>query len=261
MTKKIIGSMRLPENFETLVAWLKMAHGLGINWIDTAWIYGRSEVEKRLGPALAQLKKEGIAFKIQTKIWTSKYREVQEVFQQQLKALGLTKVDALLLHRPSWNFQDDINAWKILGELQKEKLVDTIGVSNYEKDMIEILIAETGIKPAINQIELSVSNFRDDRVFYARKKQIEIQAWSAFGNNVKANLTHPKVKALAQKYQVAPGTILASFLTSQNIILIHASFKKDHLKESLTPVSLSEAEILELKSLNIYDNKFSEMFP
>lgn len=259
--KNIIGTIRVPETHIEIKDWLKQAHKVGINWIDTAWVYGRSDVEQKIGKAIEELRIENnIIFKIQSKIWTTFYKKTPEIFHKQLAALKIGKIDSMLLHRPALNFLEDLEAWKELIKLQKQGLVETIGVSNYEKDQILLMTKATGVQPAINQIELSVSNFREDRVFFAHQNKIEVQAWSVFGKDVHKNLNHLIVQKLATKYEVAPGTILTSFLTSQQIIPIHASFKTQHLIESINTIKLTQEEIQELKQINCYDNKSSELY-
>ena len=259
--KKLLGTMRLPETMDQTVEWLREAHKLGINWIDTAKVYGGGEVEVVLGEALEILREEGITFKIQTKIWTDDYKIIKKAFKKQLANLRMDKVDALLLHRPSRNLDVDIKAWRHLIEFKEQGLTDIIGVSNYDKDMIIAFEMETGVCPSINQIELSVSNFRDDRVYFANFKKIEIQSWTSFGNNVKRNIESEIVQSLSKKYNAAPGTILASFLSTQGIIVMNASFNPEHLKETINTIELTEEEIFELKKLNRYDNKFGETYP
>ncbi len=47
-----------------------------------------------------------------------------------------------------------VETWKAFVELQQEGLVRSIGVSNFEAEHLERVIAETGVTPAINQVEL-----------------------------------------------------------------------------------------------------------
>ena len=237
---------------------IKTAIDAGYHGIDSAKIYGNEDV---VGQALTMLKNEGTDVKVQTKIWTADFKETRKVFEEMLKNLQVNKVHSLLLHRPSINFYESIDAWKELIELKKEGKVEHIGVSNFDKDMVEILIKETGVTPEFNQIEMSLTNFRDDRLHYNNSKNIEVQGWSAMGKNPSEILNNPTVKKLAQKHNVSEGCIALSFLTTQNIVPIIGTSKVERVKENAHTIELSKDEICELMSVNKYENKFEETYP
>jgi 2,5-diketo-D-gluconate reductase A len=51
--------------------------------------------------------------------------------------------------------QDDyVEAWKTLIELRQSGRIKSIGVSNFNQDHLERILGETGVTPAVNQIEL-----------------------------------------------------------------------------------------------------------
>lgn len=250
------GTMGLSK--ENAYECIKTAIDAGFEGIDSAWVYQNEDI---IGDAVSKLADEGYKIKIQTKIWPAHYLQTREAFAGMLKRLKVDKVYCLMLHRPTIDLKETLFAWKELIELQKEGKVDTIGVSNFDKDMIKYLIRETGVKPSVNQVEMSVSNFRHDRLFYDKENGIETQAWSPMGQNVKANLDNQHIKSLALKYSCNPSTILLSFLTSQGIVPCSGSFNPIEIKQNVFFVQLSKEEIKELYELNIYDNRFEETYP
>ena len=237
---------------------IRFAIEQGYFGIDTAWVYQNEEV---VGQAIEELKSENINVKIQTKIWTDFYDNPRKALSNQLNSLRTKSIYSLLLHRPSIDFKKSIHAWKELIKFKKENLVKHIGVSNFDKDMIDILIKETNVKPEMNQIEMSVTNFRDDRYHYNTKKNIEIQGWSPMGKDIHKILDNEYIKLLAKEFNVTPATIAISYLTSQNIVPVLASSSIEHIGEMKNLVDLSNEQINKIKSFNTYSNKFTETYP
>lgn len=75
-------------------------------------------------------------------------------FDASLKRLGTDYVDLYLIHwpRPGAGFYPAV--WKAFTRLKEEGRARSIGVSNFTASTLERIIAETGVTPALNQIEL-----------------------------------------------------------------------------------------------------------
>lgn len=229
----------------------------GYDFIDTAYVY---QNEQMVGKALKKLDSNSL-IPVQSKVWVTQFKDVKKALTIALKKLGLKKIWSYLLHRPHFDMNLNINAWKQLIKCQQLGLVENIGVSNYDKDMIEILKRSTGVKPAINQIELSANNFREDRVFYNLKEKIEIQAWSPMGD-LNSNLKNPTLLKIAKKHKVDVPSILISYISCQNISLIVKSQSPERTinNAKALKVKLTKEEINQIKELNTYKNKASETF-
>ncbi len=237
---------------------IKTAIDAGYFGIDSAWVYQNEEI---VGKSLKELRDQGYDIKVQTKIWPAHYNDVKSTFDAMLERLGSKAVYSLLLHRPTVDFNETITAWKALIELKSSGKAEHIGVSNFDKDMIKLLVRSTGVKPELNQVEMSVSNFRHDRLFFDNKENIETQAWSPMGKDVVKNINNPLVNQLSLKYGVKPSQILLSFLTSQNIVPCSSASEEEHIKLNISYVKLSEEDIEKLMKLNVYDNRFEETYP
>ncbi|MCR8613221.1 MAG: aldo/keto reductase [Mycoplasma sp.] len=254
--KKTIGYgvANIPEN--ELVELIKSAYETGYDYIDTAWFYKN---EDGVGNALYELKISD--FKIQTKIWPTHFLNVEEQFNKQLKSLRSEKIWSLLLHRPSINFEDSIIAWKELIKLKEKGLVERIGVSNFDKDMIKILIKETGVKPEINQIETSIQNYREDRIKYCESEGIEIQSWSPLGTTLNKNKVVAKI---AKNHSTTWAGVALAFLYQQGLNPIVKSANTNRIKENIDEakkVKLTNEDIKNLLEENIFLNKYGESFP
>jgi len=81
---------------------------------------------------------------------------VRRSFDQTLKNLGLEQLDLFLIHWPVPTLYggDYISTWKAMTELVKGGRLRTAGVSNFQPEHLDRIVAATGVGPAVNQIEV-----------------------------------------------------------------------------------------------------------
>lgn len=260
MKKRIGYGSFMVNDVETLKKCIKQAVESGYDFIDTAYFY---QNEKQIGKAIKELRNEGFNKEIlvQTKIWPEFYGNIKDAVLMSCENLQVNKLDMCLLHRRHFNLNMDISAWEQLIECQKQGLVGEIGVSNFDRDALEIIRQRTGVYPYSNQIELSVNNYREDRVVYNELKNIEIQAWSPLGD-LESNLTNPILVRLAKKYNLDIPGLLIAFIGSLNhsIIVKTSSITRIVSNKQAFDVKLDDEDIKELKKINTYKIKYSESF-
>ena len=73
---------------------------------------------------------------------------------ESLERLGLARLDLHLIHWPNPSVDRYVEAWQALVDLQREGLVTSIGVSNFTEANLQRIVDESGVTPAVNQIEL-----------------------------------------------------------------------------------------------------------
>lgn len=239
---------------------IKQAVLSGYDFIDTAYIY---QNEEEIGKAIKELEKEGFNHKIviQTKVWPQFYGNVKDSILLSCQKLQVKKLDMCLLHRRHFNLNMDISAWEQLIECKKEGLVDEIGVSNYDRDALDIIYQRTHLYPTSNQIELSVNNYRADRVAYNNSKNIEVQAWSPLGDIVN-NQENPLLIEMSKKYNTDVAGILIAFIGTlgHSIIVKTSSTQRVISNFNSFQIKLEDKDVEELKKLNTFKIKFSEGF-
>jgi aryl-alcohol dehydrogenase-like predicted oxidoreductase len=137
------------------VAAIERAVDLGINWVDTAPVYGLGHSEEVVGRALKQLgPRRPLVFTKCSLVWAEGQREVQHSLEpasirreveNSLRRLGVDAIDLMQIHWP--RFFDAPSAgsieegWAELAALQKAGKLRHIGVSNFKVDDIERLSA------------------------------------------------------------------------------------------------------------------------
>ena len=133
-----------PQDDNQAIAAIRTALDLGINWIDTAPIYGLGHSEELLGKALKQTRlKPFIATKCGL-LWNEKKERVpclkkgsiRKECHASLKRLGVEVIDLYQMHWPEPD-EDVEQAWEEMAKLMDEGKVRYIGVSNFNVEQIK----------------------------------------------------------------------------------------------------------------------------
>jgi len=127
-----------PQDDSESIAAIKKALDLGINWIDTAAIYGLGHSEEIVGKAIKGISKRPI---IATKcglVWDEKKNITNRLKRESIKneaeaSLKRLDIDVIDLYQIHWPIPDeDIEeGWEAMAQLVKEGKVRYIGVSNF----------------------------------------------------------------------------------------------------------------------------------
>lgn len=166
---------------EQTIAAVESALQVGYRHIDTAAAYGN---EREVGDAIrgSGLAREDVF--IETKVWITDYGydATLHAFDKAAGKLGVDVLDLLILHQAlPGEFDLTVGAYKALEKVCSDGKVRAIGVSNFMRSHLDRLLAETGIVPAVNQIEVH-PYFRQSDVLAADTEHgILSQAWSPIG--------------------------------------------------------------------------------
>ena len=154
---------------------VRQAVALGYRAVDTASMYRN---EEGVGEAL-----EGRAdVFVTTKLGNGDhgFDETLRAFEASARLLRRAP-DLYLIHWPRPRVNRYLDSWKAFVRLQREGRVRSIGVSNFNRDHLERIIGETGVTPAVNQIELH-PRFQQQplRAFHV-ERGIRTESWSPLG--------------------------------------------------------------------------------
>lgn len=127
-----------PQDDEASIATIHRALDLGINWIDTAAVYGLGHSEEIVAKALQGRVERPYVFTKGSRVWNDKgeitgnlkAQSLRREVENSLRRLQTDVIDLYQLHWP--NPDEDIEeAWRTLAKLQKEGKLRYIGVSNF----------------------------------------------------------------------------------------------------------------------------------
>ena len=208
---------------------VKTALEAGYRHIDTAAIYGN---EEGVGEGM---RASGIArgdIYLTTKLWNDDqgYDSTLKAFDASLKRLGTDYVDLYLIHWPAPTRERYADTWKAFVKLKEEGRARSIGVSNFNPDHIERLIAETGVVPVINQIELHPDFQRKDLQEAQRKLNIATQSWSPLGQG--KLIAHPVIARIAARHGKTPAQAIIRWHIDSGLVVIPKSVTPSRIVEN-----------------------------
>jgi aryl-alcohol dehydrogenase-like predicted oxidoreductase len=131
-----------PQDDNASIAAIRKAIDLGVNWIDTAAVYGLGHSETIVGEAVKQSPVKPFIFTKSGMVWDEKRvvrRTLLEIRREVEDSLRRLQVDAIDLYQIHWPVEDqDIEeGWTAMAELKREGKVRHIGVSNFSVEQME----------------------------------------------------------------------------------------------------------------------------
>lgn len=163
---------------ETIMA-VKKAIELGINFIDTAEMYGDGESERVIGKAIKNLRENVV---IATKVWPTHltYDGVLKACERSLRRLGVDVIDLYQIHWPN-PFIPIGQTMKAMERLVKEGKIRYIGVSNFSlRKLIQAQEALRNNEIVSNQVKYNMIEREAEKELlpFAEKNKITIIAYS-----------------------------------------------------------------------------------
>ncbi|MGF9649905.1 aldo/keto reductase [Pseudarthrobacter oxydans] len=229
---------------------VRQAFEAGYRHIDTAKIYGN---EAGVGRAIASSGLSPEQLFITTKLWNSDqgYESTLAAFEDSMDRLGLETLDLYLIHWMTPKRDKYVDTWKALIELQKRGRVTSIGVSNFTIEGLERIIDETGVVPAIHQIELHpYFNQRELREFSA-SKGILTQAWSPLGQGGEL-LEDATVASIAAKHGATPAQVVIAWHLAIGNVVIPKSVTETRIRENFAALDVS-LDADDIEAINALD--------
>ncbi len=221
----------------------------GYRHIDTASAYGN---EAGVGQAIhaAGLQREDVF--ITTKCFNTDHghQKAKEAFKRSLDQLEMTYVDAYLIHWPVPKTDLYVETWKAFIELQQEGLVRAIGVSNFQPAHLARLEAETGVQPAINQVELHPYLQQPGLRREHADRGIATEAWSPLAQGLV--LDDPAITGLAEKYGKSAGQVVIRWHLQLGNVVIPKSVTPERIEQNFDVFDfhLSEAEMTAIEGID-----------
>lgn len=189
----------------------------GYRHIDTATIYKN---EAGVGQAVAESGLPRAELFVTTKLRNTDqgYDTAIEAAERSLELLGLDYLDLYLIHWAQPGLGRYRASWEALVELRERGLVRSIGVSNFTDTQLDQIIGDTGVTPAVNQIELHPYLTQSSMRAENSARGVLTEAWSPLGNGLV--LTDPALQELADRRGIGVAElVLAWHLTVGNVVI------------------------------------------
>jgi diketogulonate reductase-like aldo/keto reductase len=235
-----------PRETEEVVA---RALATGYRHIDTAAAYRN---EGAVGQAIhASGIPRGEIF-VTTKCFNDDHGhdKAKRACKQSLERLELQHVDLYLIHWPVPAHDLYVETWQAFIELQDEGLVRAIGVSNFQPAHLERIINETGVAPAINQVELH-PHFQQAGLRHEHDQlDIVTEAWSPLGQG--QVLDDPVIVEIANDHSKTPAQTIIRWHLQLGNVVIPKSVTPRRIEENFDvfDFELSDAEMEAIRELD-----------
>ena len=227
------------------------AFELGYRHIDTAAIYGN---EEGVGAAIAESGIPRDELFITTKLWNDRHDgdEPRAALGESLDKLGLDAVDLYLVHCPTPARDNYVHAWERLIDLREQGLTRSIGVANFLVPHLERIIAETGVAPVLDQIELHPAYQQREVVEWALARGIRIEAWGPLGQGKYDLFSAPAVAGAAAAHGKTPAQVVLRWHLDKGNIVFPKSVRRERLAENIDIVdfALTDAEIAAIDAID-----------
>lgn len=190
------------------------------------------------------------------------YESARDAIQESLARMGIDYFDLFIIHWPLPKRCLYVEAWQALVDAQKQGLIRSIGVSNFEPEHLDRIIEETGVKPAVNQIEIHPYWVQEDNVLENLRRGIKVEAWSPLGRG-SAALKEPVIQEIAEKYDKSTSQIITRWHIDRGIIPVLRSSNPAHQREDLDvfDFELENNEIAAINDLNREDGRIDGQDP
>ncbi len=200
---------------------------LGYEAVDTAAFY-RNEA----GVGLAVRSSDRPVY-VTTKLWNGDqgHDRALRAFDASYAALGIDVIDLYLIHWPVPRQDLYSETWKALIRLREEGRVRSIGVSNFTMAHLETIIHDTGVVPAVNQVELHPNFQQVELRAFHDENGIVTTSWSPLGRG--AALDDPVIAQIARKHGRTPAQTIIRWHLDNGLVVIPKSSSRARQAENL----------------------------
>ena len=223
----------------------------GYRHIDTAQGYGN---EREVGEALAKSGLDRAEVFVTSKLGNGDHRpdDARQAFAATLSKLGSDYIDLYLIHWPLPTRYDGdyVSTWKALEEFYRDGRARSIGVSNFQPHHLRRLHEETGIIPAVNQIEVHPYLTQPDLRAFCGGQQIAIEAWSPIARG--SVLDDPAIVAIARTVDKTPAQVVLRWHIERGDIVFPKSVTPARIRENIDifDFELSGEDVAAISALN-----------
>lgn len=227
------------------------AFEVGYRHIDTAEMY---QNEKGVGEAIAS---SGIArdeLYITSKLNNGFHKadDARRAFDETLSALGLDRIDLFLIHWPLPTLYDGdyVSTWKTLAEFVADGRATSIGVSNFQPAHLDRIVSETGVVPAVNQIEVHPYFTNEDARAASIRHGVEVEAWSPIAQG--KVLDDEVINKIGANYGKTASQVTLRWHVERGDIVFPKSMKQERMRENfdIFDFTLTQDEVAQISALD-----------
>jgi Aldo/keto reductases, related to diketogulonate reductase len=249
-------SLNGARGVEAIVSALRQGYRL----IDSAFNY---ENEGALGEAIrrAGIPRESLRVTSKLPGRHHRYDEALATVEESLWRAGLDYYDLYLIHWPNPKQDLYVEAWQALIEARRRGLVRSIGVSNFLPAHLERIMSETGVAPAVNQVEMHPRFPQIEQRVFDKAHGIVTEAWSPLGRG--ELLREPCLTAIAERLARSVGQVVLRWHHQSGSLPLPRSASPERQAENLAIFDfvLSNEDMAQIGALARPDGRLRDQDP
>jgi 2,5-diketo-D-gluconate reductase A len=224
---------------------------VGYRHIDTAQMYGN---EQEVGVALAASDVPRDELWITSKLNNGYHRpdDARRAFDETLAKLGLEQIDLFLIHWPLPTRYDGdyVSTWRTLTEFVEDGRARSIGVSNFQPAHLDRIIAETGVVPVVNQIEVHPYFGNEAARAASLRHGVRVESWSPIAQG--AVLGDEVIGKIAAAHGRTASQVTLRWHVQRGDIIFPKSTHRERMEENfaLFDFELTDEEVDQISALD-----------
>ncbi|HAM45591.1 MAG TPA: 2,5-diketo-D-gluconic acid reductase [Propionibacteriaceae bacterium] len=189
------------------------------------------------------------------------YAHAAACAQESAYRLGVEQIDLYLIHWPNPITGHYAEAWQALVDLRHSGLLRSIGVSNFLPEHLSRIIAETGITPAVNQIELHPRFTQDQQRQVDAELGILTESWSPLGRA--SALADPAIATVAEQTGRTPGQVVLRWQIQLGCVPLPKAASPARQAENLAvfDFELDDAQLAAISAMGAADGRLFNADP
>jgi len=230
---------------------VEQAFEVGYRHIDTAQMYGN---EREVAAAIAASGISRQDLYITTKLNNGNHLpdDARSSFAESLEKLGLDHVDLFLIHWPlPTRYEGDfVTTWRTMVELREGGGTTSVGVSNFEPAHLDRIIDETGVVPAVNQIEVNPYFANEVARTAGARHGIATEAWAPIARG--RVVEDPTITDIADRVGRTPAQVTLRWHLQRGDIVFPKSTHRERMEENfaLFDFELGDDELAAISALD-----------
>ncbi|AEX41501.1 aldo/keto reductase [Corynebacterium diphtheriae] len=239
---------------------VRSAIEVGYRHIDTASLYRN---EEEVGRAVADAITAGEVARdelfITTKVWNDMHGDqlTQRSFQESLQRLGLDYIDCCMVHWPWPQKGLYVESFAALAKIQGLGQLQSVAVANFYPEVLREIVAETGIAPVLNQVELHPGFSQAEQRAVDRELGVVTEAWSPLGRG--DSLNAEAITLIAQRYEKTPAQVALRWIHQLGCSVVPKSANPQRQRENLDIFDF-ELNTEDMNSITSLDEQGGRLF-
>lgn len=230
---------------------LEHAIQIGYRLVDTAISYRN---EAGVGKTIADSGVPRGEFYITTKIPADeKYIGTKEAVERtvlnSLENLKTDYIDLYLIHHPIEDKDKLKHTWELLESFVDKGKIKSIGVSNFDIDLLKTVQQFARIQPAVNQIQSNPHTWNNEVIEFMQKNYIVAEAWGPLSRVTDEQIS--KLNKIAENYGRSWGQVLLRYQIQRGVVVIPKSHDNERQTSNLAlfDFELSDEHMISVESL------------